>query len=484
MIKKITTLMLCAVAVVGSPLAHAMDDYVGNETADPHRRVDAIDKYIKTEMARQRVPGLALVITKYGQPVSIRTYGLANLEHAVPIHPYTLFKSGAVGMQFTAAAVMLLVEDGKMTLDDSVRKYLPEAPKSWQPITIRQMLNHTSGLPATPNGNFRTDYTEAEFLDILYKEELNFPAGARWRFSYVDYVALGFVIKRVTGEYYADLMTKRIFKPLGMNSARPISELAVIPNRAAGYELHDGELLNAEWVSQTANSTADGSLYLSPLDYAAWEAGIVKHAILNPQTWVEIGRPARLASGITYPYGFGWYLQQSAGQQVWRHTGSWQGFQTSIIRYLGDGLTIVTLINGGNGNPAKISRWVAAMIDPKLAQAPATPIEDREPQRTSQVKTLLSSIAQGKVAHGDFTQFAELDFTELMAVYQGMVTPLGSLQELALIRRTTLGDDLVYTYRGRYDKGIIDVHVGYASNGKIGNLDIFPVDDWLAPIQE
>jgi hypothetical protein len=297
-------------------------------------------------------------------------------------------------------------------------------------------------------------------------------------------VALGFVIKRVTGEYYADLLTKRIFEPLGMKTARPISELAVIPNRAAGYELRDGALINAEWVSQTANSTADGSLYLSPLDYAAWEAGIVRHAIQKPQIWAEIGRPARLASGKTYPYGFGWYLEQGAGQQVWRHTGSWQGFQTSIIRYMGDGLTIVTLANGGNANPAKISRWVAAMMDPRLAQAPARPIEDREPQRKSQVKNLLLSIADGKVARGDFTQFAELDFTESMAVYQGMVAPLGSLQEMVLTRRTSLGDDLVYTYRGRYDKGIIDVHVGFASNGKIGNLDIFPVDDWLAPIQE
>lgn len=467
MIKKIATLLLC-VGAASSAAAH-----VGGDAS----KTDAIDDYIKTEMERQRVPGFALVILKSGQPARIASYGMANLEHAVPIQPNSLFKAGATGMQLTAAAVMLLVEDGKIKLDDSIRRYLPEAPKSWQPVTIRQMLNHTSGLPATPNGDFRTDYTEAEFLKILYKQELNFPAGRRWRFSYVDYVALGFVIKRVTGEYYADVLAKRVFTPLGMKTARPIDELAVIPHRAAGYELRDGQLRNAEWISQTANSTADGSLYLSPLDYAAWEAGMFRQEVLKPETWAEMGRPARLVSGKTYPYGFGWYLGQSAGQQVWCHTGSWQGFQTSIIRYLGDGLTIVALANGDNGNPIKISRKVAAMLDPKYGRAPVEPIEDREPQRAAQVKSLLLKIADGKVAYRDFTQFAKLDFREMMAVYQGMVTPLGPLRDVVLIERTALGDDQVYTYRGRYERGFVDVRVGYALNGKIGNLDVFTVDD-------
>lgn len=463
LIRMLLGMLLCAI-------------YTSNLRADP------VDDYIKAEMAAQNVPGLALVVMKRGTPLRVQSYGYANLEHTVPVHPDTLFKTGAVGMQFTAAAVMLLVEDGKLRLDDSVRKYLTEAPKSWQPITIRQMLNHTSGLPATPNGDFRAEYTDDELLGIIYKEELNFSAGARWRFSYVDYLALGMIIKRVTGEYYADLLAKRLFTPLGMRTARPISDLDVIANRAAGYEFHKGALRNAEWISQVANSTADGSLYLSPLDYVAWGAAMAGHALLKPESWQAIAQPARLASGQTYPYGFGWYLAHSAGQDVWHHTGSWQGFKTSIIRYLGDELTIVVLANGDQGNPAMICRQVAAMLYPQLAQSPGTPIEDREPQRAARVRSLLLQIAGDKAAYDDFTQYSRLDFTEMTAGYRDVLGPLGSLQDLALLSLQTKGDDRVYYYRARFTAGFADVLVGVAPNGKIGNLDISAVDGWRSAL--
>src|SRR5688572_19363970 len=127
-------------------------------------RADAIDDYVNAEIARYNVPGLALAIMRHGQLVRAQGYGFANLEHRVPVHPDTLFKSGAVGKQFTAVAVMFLVEDGKLRLDESVRKYLPDAPPTWAPITVRQLLNHTSGLPPYPDGEFRRDYTDDELL--------------------------------------------------------------------------------------------------------------------------------------------------------------------------------------------------------------------------------------------------------------------------------------------------------------------------------
>ncbi|MFZ2983130.1 MAG: serine hydrolase domain-containing protein, partial [Sphingobium sp.] len=122
-------------------------------------RADPIDDYVNAEITRQNVPGLSLAVIRNGQLMRANGYGLANLEHHVPVHPDTLFKTGAVGMQFTAVAVMQLVEDGKIGLDDPIRKYFPDSPVSWGPITIRNLLNHTSGLPTTPNGNFRTEYT-------------------------------------------------------------------------------------------------------------------------------------------------------------------------------------------------------------------------------------------------------------------------------------------------------------------------------------
>jgi CubicO group peptidase (beta-lactamase class C family) len=357
---------------------------------------DAIDDYVNAEIARQHVPGLALVIMKQGQPVRVQGYGFANIEHHVPVHPDTLFQTGAIGKQFTAVAVMLLVEDGKVRLDDSVRKYLPDAPRSWDPITLRHLLNHTSGLPANPSGDLRREYTDDELLSMLYEQRPNFPAGTRWSYSNNAYVALGILIKRVSGEYYSDLLARRLFAPLGMRTARQIDDRAVVPNRAAGYQFRNGKLLNQEWVSRTANSTADGSLYLSALDYARWEAALLRHEVLKPESWAEIARPARLANGGEYPAGFGWFLERSAGQEVWRHSGNWQGFKTFIIRYLGDELTIVALANSDSGYPIRIARHVAGMLNPKLAQQRGTPIEDSAPQVAGRLKSLLQRITDGK----------------------------------------------------------------------------------------
>lgn len=446
-------------------------------------RADPIDDYVDAEIQRQNVPGLALAVIRNGQVVRANGYGLANLEHHVPVRPDTLFKTGAVGMQFTAVAVMQLVDDGKISLDDSIRKYLPDAPPSWAPITVRHLLNHTSGLPATPNGNFRTEYTDGELLGIIYKLDLNYSAGSRWRFSYCDYIILGFLIKNVTGEYYADFLTKRFFRPLDMRTAQPIDDLAIIPNRAAGYEMREGKPRNAPWISATANSTADGSLYLSALDYAAWGAALLGRNAVKPESWTEIAKPARLTSGRTYPHGFGWFQGRSAGQEVWRHAGSWQGFQAYIIHYLGDELTLVAVTNGENGDPAKIVGDVATMLDSKYAQPVGSPIKDREPQVTEAVKSLLQRIAQDTVSPEDFAYFAKRDFSSMMARYRKQLTSLGTLHEVALFARQNLGDDRVYQYRSRYDHGIVEVRVGYAPNGKIGNFEITSINDWSAPLQ-
>lgn len=445
-------------------------------------RADAIDDYLNTQIASQNVPGLALAIMRDGQLVRAQGYGFANIEHRVPVHPDTLFKTGAVGKQFTAVAVMLLVEDGKLRLDESVRTYLPDAPRTWAPITVRQLLNHTSGLPPYPNGEFRRDYTDDELLGIIYKQELSFPPGSRWGYSYTAYVTLGMLITKVSGQFYADLLARRVFAPLGMQTARLIDELAIVPNRAAGYEMRDGELRNAEWVSPTANSTADGSLYLSILDYARWEAGLHGRKFLKPDSWAEIARPAQLASGRSYPYGLGWYLEHSAGQEVWRHSGSWQGFRTFIIRYLGDELTVVALANGDSGDPARIARHVAGMLDPKLAQPPATPIEDRERHVTARLERLLQQISDGTADYKDFTFVSKQDFADMISTHQMTLRPLGSLQEVALFARRVLGEDQVYRYRARYDSGLLEVNLALAPNGKIAELNIAPADDWNAPI--
>jgi CubicO group peptidase (beta-lactamase class C family) len=257
-----------------------------------------------------------------------------------------------------------------------------------------------------------------------------------------------------------------------------------VPNRAAGYQLSDGKLYIQELVSPTANSTADGSLYLSALDYAQWDGAMLSHKILKPESWAEIGQPARLASGHTYPYGFGWYLERTGGQDIWRHSGSWQGFQAFVIRYLGDELTLIALANSDNATPNAIVRHVAGMLEPKLAQPSAAPIEDREPRITGQFKTLLQQISAGKADYNDFTLISKPELVETLSDYRKILQPLGPLREIALFARKELGDDRVYHYRARYDSGLLDISASHTPEGKITHLDFTPAEAWDAPIQE
>jgi CubicO group peptidase (beta-lactamase class C family) len=446
-------------------------------------RADAIDDYINAAMTRQQVPGLSLAIMKHGQLVRTQSYGFANLEHRVPVHPDTLFQTGAVGKQFTAVAVMLLVEDGKLQLDESIRTYLPDAPRTWTPITIRQLLNHTSGLPANPAGDLRREYTDDELLRGIYQQPLNSPPGMRWSYSNNAYVTLGILIRKVSGEFYADLLARRVFAPLGMQTARLIDDRAIVPDRAAGYQLSNGRLRNQDWVSRTANSTADGSLYLSALDYARWESGLSGQKVLKPESWAEIARPAQLASGRSYPAGAGWFFERSAGQDVWRHSGNWQGFRTFIIRYLGDELTIVALANSESGRPISIVRHVAELLDPKLAQPRGAPIEDREPQVTAKLGNLLQEIAAGTAGRGNFAFVSKQELAETMPMYQQSLQSLGSLREIALFARQELGDEQMYRYRARYDRGLLEASVSFTPGGKIATLNFISADDWNAPIQ-
>jgi CubicO group peptidase (beta-lactamase class C family) len=198
----------------------------------------------------------------------------------VPVTEETLFQPASVGKQITAAAVMLMVEDGKVGLDDSIRKYFPDAPASWRAITVRQLLTHTSGLPDYSYGlmhggkepfDSRRDYTEDELRLAFYQLPLEFAPGARWHYSNTGYVLLGILVRRVSGQFYGDVLAQRVFKPLGMTTARVISEDDIIAHRSAGYRLSGGEVKTQEWYAPTVNTTADGSLYLSLRDYLAWE---------------------------------------------------------------------------------------------------------------------------------------------------------------------------------------------------------------------
>jgi len=325
---------------------------------------DAVAQYVNAEMARQHIPGVSLLVSRNGEIVRAQGFGFSNVELQVPVKPETLFQSGSVGKQFTATAVMMLVEEGKVGLDDSITKYFPDAPATWKPVTVRNLLSHTGGFTDYPKDfDFRKDYTEADLLKIVYKIPLAFTPGTKWSYSNLGYLTLGILIHHVTGTFYGEVLQARIFRPLGMTTTRIMSEADIIPNRSSGYRLVKSELKNQEWVSPVLNTTADGSLYFSVLDLAKWDAALYTERLLKRSSLDQMWTVVKLNDGKPNSghYGFGWEITTSHGHRVIEHDGAWQGFKTEISRYVDDKLTVVVLANLAEADPGKIAEHVAEM---------------------------------------------------------------------------------------------------------------------------
>jgi CubicO group peptidase (beta-lactamase class C family) len=327
-----------------------------------------VDSLVASEMRQQNIPGLSLAVVRDGRVVLARGYGMANLEHQVPVKPETIFQSGSVGKQFTATLVMMLVEDGKIRLDDPITTYFPEGPEAWRAITVRHLLTHTGGTTDYPDDfDFRRDYTEDELLQRAAAIPLAFKPGDRWSYSNLGYLILGVLIHRVSGKFYGDLLEERIFTPLGMETARVITEEDIVPNRAAGYRREKGVIKNQEWVSPTLNTTADGALYLTALDMARWDAALYGERLLKRASLEQMWTPVRLNDGKTEPYGFGWRVGEVRGQRIIEHGGAWQGFTSYIARYVGQRLTVIVFTNLAGARPGRVAYGVAGLYDPRLA---------------------------------------------------------------------------------------------------------------------
>jgi N-acyl-D-amino-acid deacylase len=327
-----------------------------------------IDAIVNEEMQSQRIPGMAVAVIRKGEIVTAQGYGLANVEHNVPVTDRTIFQSGSLGKQFTATAVMLQVQDGRVSLSDPIAKYFANGPAAWREITVRHLLTHTSGIPDYNDGqlDYRKDYTEDDLVKFAATLPLDFTPGAEWKYSNTGYILLGALVRKVSGSFYGDVLRDRVFKPLGMSTARVISEADIVPNRAAGYRLERGELRNQQWVSPMLNTTADGSLYLSLQDLVAWDRGIRNGAVLRPESWRQIFTPVTLNSGRAHPYGFGFEVDRIAGRDIQRHGGAWQGFRTYLARYGGDDVTVIALANAAHANPKRVVDRVAANLMPAL----------------------------------------------------------------------------------------------------------------------
>ena len=421
------------------------------------RDTTAINRYVDSEMARQHIPGLSIVVLTGDRVLLSRGYGLANVELRVPASDSTVYQTGSMGKQFTAAVVEMLVDHHQLRLDDSIVRWFPEGKDVWRDITVRRLLTHTSGIAEYTDSTFdyRKDYTEDELVKFAASRPLDFQPGERWSYSNTGYVLLGALIHRVTGRFYGDLLRDSVFRPLGMNDSRIISEADIVPNRAAGYRLENGQLKNQEWVSPMLNTTADGALYFTVRDLTRWAVALNHHRFPSAAALDTAWTAVRLNDGASYPYGFGWFLLPQRGEPRISHTGSWQGFKTVIARYPRSGLTVIVLANLAEAQVGAIAYAIAGLLDPAV-QAPhltaTAPSSGREPPLS--IPALLGTILAKPDSAPITPRFRTFLRPDLTAWYRALTADgrrwtFGGCDAMTSLKFSYLGSPVAYACHAR-----------------------------------
>ena len=318
-----------------------------------------IDEYMTAAVQINRFSG-SILVARDGQPIVSKGYGMANYELDVPNTPQTVFRLGSLTKQFTATAIMMLQERGKLNVNDSICKFLSDCPAAWQPITIRNLLTHTSGIP---NYTALPDYEKTQSLPVTqasliarFKDKpLEFAPGEKYKYSNSGYYLLGVIIERASGKTYADFLQDNIFKPLGMTSTGYDSSGSIIKHRAAGYAVQSDSLVNASYLDMSIPYAA-GSLYSTVEDLLRWDQSLYTEKLISRKSLDEMFTPFR------GEYGYGWNRRKKFDRQALEHEGGINGFNTFISRFPADRLTVIVLSNNEYRSVARIANDLTAIV--------------------------------------------------------------------------------------------------------------------------
>jgi D-alanyl-D-alanine carboxypeptidase len=336
-------------------------------------RADEIDDWVKAQMQLRHIPAASIAVIKDGVVVKTEGYGFADMENGIPARPDTVYKIGSVSKQFIAAGVLLLVQDGKVAVDDPAGKHLEGVPEAWKAITLRHLLTHTSGL--VREGPGFDPYKVQPDIDVIrtaYYLPLLFKPGDNYQYSNLGYYVLAEIIHRVSGKPWADFLNERVFAPLGMAATRVTSVFDVIPNRADGYAWNADKFENMEnWPAVRPS----GAFLSTAADMAKWEVALQSDRILKASTKREMWTPVRLNDGRTYEYGFGWELGDfpngvgSTGVPIIRHEGTIPGFRSGYWRLPDHGITVIVLTNLERAALDNFTSGIAVRYVPALMPA-------------------------------------------------------------------------------------------------------------------
>ena len=315
-----------------------------------------VDAYIRQQMKERNIPGLSVAVMKDDKLVFSKAYGYSNLEHKVPVKENTVFQIMSVTKSFTGIAVMMLVEEGKLSLDDPIGKYFSDLPQAWKPATIRHLLTHTSGISSPTDfkkipcvvGIDERDYQKGDLIKEVACLPLLFAPGDSTSYSDTGPYLLGMLIEKISGAYYEDFVKQRIFDPLQMHHSRQLSYTDLIPNRADGYAFRNGKHYLARRIDI---EFANAGIMSTALDMIQLHHAFRSEKLLKKNTWKLMWTNARLNNGTVTNFGLGFGLTPFQGKRrIGHYGGGGLGFASGLTHFPEENLTVVLLSNVDQDN--------------------------------------------------------------------------------------------------------------------------------------
>lgn len=436
--------------------------------------VSDVDAVVQKLAESKQIPGAAVAVVRDGKIILAKGYGAENIETKTPADENTVYEIASVTKQFTAAAIMLLVEDDKIKLDDALGKYLTDVPESWQAVTIRQLLNQVSGIPNyTAAGKIRIEkkYAPEEILQMVADMPLEFAPGTRWQYSNTNYFLLGLVIEKVSKKSYAEFMKERIFKPLKMNSTQINTSGLKIEKKAVSYSINkDGwkKEINAD----PSQPFAAGAVVSTASDMAKWALALESEKLLKKNSLNEIWTAAKLSDGKTTDYGFGWQISKIGETDFVEHNGGIAGFTSHILRFPNENLSVAVMVNTGTPATRKLAYEIAGLYLPKFGAAVAgrekkasQTLADKDEATTKFLRETFEKMIAGTVDQNLFTpEMQKLLFPDRVAQLKSFLGTQGAIKSFDLVEDSSDESIKRRAYRVSFDR--LKVRISFAVNAE------------------
>jgi CubicO group peptidase (beta-lactamase class C family) len=435
-----------------------------------------IDALVAIAMAHQHVPAVSLAIARNGRILYARGYGYRNLTSRQVADANTVYNVGSVTKEFTAAGIMLLQQEGKLSISDSLAKYFPRYPYAQQ-LTLRNLLNHTSGIPDYVYGpNLPHHATAMQFFKIVWKQPLHFRPGTRFEYSSTNYLLLGMIIEMESGQSYGNFIATRFFEPLGLNASSTRVEPRELSNGAVGYTFDGGRIL---YKTATPDDIGygDATINSSALDLVKWDAALDGGRVVDAESWQAMTTPPVAPFEPTYGgYGFGLFIGRFYGHRMIYHPGANPGFITYNATLPSDGLEIAILANSDNFQPFLLFQRIFEIVEgptPEQIADQARPAPNENSKVRALAQQWLVRLQTGNIDRMQLTAQAAKELTPASArALAAKAHATG--KPLAFVYRGIgyYSPKTIYTYKLTFRGATVLYYVILSDNGKIITLDM------------